>query len=71
MPLLKVDMPRGGKRDGSGAPSKGHRVRRAMVNLDAIHNTILIELEDEMRMSTSDILRWAIRVAHASRVKKR
>jgi hypothetical protein len=58
---------RGGKREGAGAPSKGHRVRRAMVNLDAAHNTMLLELEDELRMSASDVLRLCIRIAYNER----
>jgi hypothetical protein len=59
-------MTRGGTRPGAGKPSKGI-IRRAQVNLDAAHNTMLLELEDELRMSASDVLRLCIRIAYNER----
>lgn len=59
-------MTRGGKRPGAGKPSKGI-IRRAQVNLDAAHNTMLLELETELRMSASDVLRLCIATTYTAR----
>ncbi len=42
-----------------------------MVNLDAAHNTMLLELETELRMSASDVLRMCIAATYTARKKEK